>query len=133
LSYLRIFARYACDPDVGPELDDDDDSDPAGDGGPTFRMPRTMYLESIMSASFNERFRSTFLVVFGGVVVVTSLSSSIALDIRSLLRIGSGVDSRVLRVARRRIVDEFSISSVNFFFSFICLYLQYFQYFPFIR
>jgi hypothetical protein len=46
MEYLKIFARYACDPDgrlLPPELDDDDEMDPVGDAAPlpTFKIPFT--------------------------------------------------------------------------------------------
>jgi hypothetical protein len=104
-----------------PELLDDEDIDPAGDGGPTFNMPRTMYLASFASTSL-ERALVLDVVVAAAVVVVFAVgavSCSTALEILSP-RFGSGVDSRALRLVRRRSEDEFSIFLLSL--SLVCLY-----------
>lgn len=104
--YLISLARYACEPELDAnefeaEPDDDDESEPAGDGGPTFNIPLTMYFDSFASFSLDERLFVSCSNVF------ESLSP----------RFGSGVDSRAFRLVRRRSEDEFSI-----FFSFLlCL------------
>lgn len=100
--YLKSFARYACDPLVAPppEADDEDDDEPAGEGGPTFKIPRTMYFGS-SSRSF--------------VLLYDLISRSELFESRSL-KDGSGVNSRDIRVVGRRIEDE------SFSISFICLF-----------
>lgn len=79
---------------MGPELEEDDEIDPAGDGGPTFKIPVTTYLDSLESDSVDRFFETS--------------GSSTTFDTLSV-RLGSGVDSRVVRLVRRRIEDEFSI------------------------
>ena len=99
--YLNILARYACDPEeLGPEPEEDEEIDPAGDGGPTFKIPFTTYLVSLESVSMDRFFEK---------------SCSSTFDIFSG-RFGSGVDSRVVRLVRRRIEDEFSIFFLSQFY-----------------